>query len=135
MFNEDISKWDVGNVTNMYRNVSNVVGNVTAIHSIHVSSLEIGIHLLLLKTMHQIVSLHNAVKSFNQEYTNIIGIHHLGMLWTTMLHMNSLFTMNAAAFNQDLNGWNTGSLLNAMWMFRRLESLLLTSFNHDIRAK
>ena len=107
-FNQDISTWDVSNLTNisyLFFGASSFnqdispwsVGNVTNMDSVFFGAT-----------------------SFNQP----IGI------WDTsgVIFMNNMFE-DATAFNQDIGLWNTGNVTNMIGMFQNA-----TSFNQDISA-
>ena len=107
-FNQDISTWDVSNLTNISylffeASVFNqdispwIVGNVTNMDSVFFGA-----------------------SSFNQP----IGI------WDTsgVIFMNNMFE-DAIAFNQPIGAWNTGNVTNMIGMFNNA-----TAFNQDISA-
>lgn len=113
-FNQDIGSWDVGNVTSMqwmFAGRDPKTGGSATTFNQNIGSWDVS----KVTDMRNMFYLNTA---FNQN----IGNWNTGSV-TTMQYMFN----NASTFDQDISSWNTGNVTSMVWMFG-----YATAFNQDI---
>jgi len=105
-FNQDISNWDVSNVTSMIWMFANTTAFNQDISNWDVSNVT------------NMTGMFNYTTAFNQDISN----------WdvSNVISMGSMFD-NTTAFNQDISNWDVSNVISMIWMFANT-----TAFNQDI---
>jgi surface protein len=107
LFNQNLSSWDVSNVTDMYAMFYNAGSFNQDLSSWNVSS-----------SITDMGSMFSRATSFNQDLSS----------WdvSNVNNMASMFA-HATSFNQNLSNWDVSKVKDMSWMF-----LFATSFNQDL---
>ena len=132
-FNQDISDWDVSNVTDMSYMFAHAVAfnqdisdwdvsNVTDMHSMFCGATEFNQDI----SNWDVSSVTNMTSMFNQDVAFNQDISKWDV--SNVINMNCMFRM-ATSFNQDLSKWNLSSVKNKEGMF--FETAMETNYDDD----
>ena len=133
VFNQDISTWDVSNVTNMYGMFYGAssfnqdlsawdVSNVTDMNYMfeNATSFNQDLSAWDVRNVTNMSSMFQNASSFNQDLSS----------WDVrnVTNMSDMF-QNASSFNQDLSAWDVSNVMNMNYMFSYAQN-----FNQDLSA-
>jgi len=115
-FNQNISGWNVSNVTNMYGMFINAIKFNNGSFSIKWN----------ISNVTYMAQMFNGASLFNQRLLNVAGDND----WDTsnVIEMYNVFS-GASSFNQDISGWDVSNVTNMVGMFQNA-----TSFNQNLAS-